>query len=343
VDVARRRLAAQRLIGEPFPSPVEAVRALGAVQAQDYPAARWGIAQRVAGEPRAADVDALYDAGVLIRTHLMRPTWHLVLAEDVRWLLDLTAPRLLRGMSGRLRALELDEPGLGRALRLVEAALSRRGALTRGELGAALEAGGVPAAGQRLPYILGVAQLRGLIVSGPRRGSAATFTLLDARVGAAAPRDRDESLGDLASRYFATRGPATVADFAWWSGVTMADARRAVEIARVPLEGRAGELPGEPSAHLLPNFDEFTVAYRDRSALLEPGVDFRPELFAFGSVLANVLALDGRVAGGWKRSGRRLEVRLLRPLSRAEGERVAAAAERLDRFLGGLGLVLDLP
>ncbi|HEX6548954.1 MAG TPA: winged helix DNA-binding domain-containing protein [Candidatus Dormibacteraeota bacterium] len=344
MDIPRRRLASHRLTGQPYASFQDAVRAYGAVQAQDYPAARWAVGQRVAGATAAA-FDEVFDSGAVLRTHVLRPTWHFVLPEDIRWLLALTGPRLQRASAGRYRRLELTDRDLKRGLELFASALAGGRALTRPELGDVLAAGGISPAGQRLPHLLGHAEYDALIVSGPRRGREMTYALLDERIPgrAGAGRDPQEALADLAARYFATHGPATLRDFAWWSGLPLADCRRAVAAFGVELSGSDREAPAGRSAHLLPNFDEYTVAYRDRSDLFEPGIDFRPELFSFQSVLSNVLLLDGRVVGAWKRAGRRMPVGLLRPLSAKERELTAAAAERMGAFLGGGAPVLDLP
>ena len=165
-DLAARRLRAQRLIGEPFKSPVEAVRRLTAVQSQDYPAAKWALGLR---SRRATDagIDRLFDEGDILRTHVMRPTWHFVLPEDVKWLLDLTAPRIRRGLVARHRQLELDDRTIARASAAFAKALAGGRHLTRPELGQVLRAARISPEGQRLPHLLSIAELEGLIVSGP--------------------------------------------------------------------------------------------------------------------------------------------------------------------------------
>ena len=352
-DLAARRLHAQRLIGQRSASPVEAVRWLGAVQSQDFAAAKWALAQRTRATTEAR-IDRLYDDGSILRTHVMRPTWHFVLPEDIRWLIALTSSRLRDGLAGRRRQLEIDDRLIVRANAAFEKALEGGGALTRPELGEALGTAGISAAGQRLPHLLGHAELDAVLVSGPRRGKQHTWALLEERVPKAPPMERPEALAQLTGRYFRSHGPAQVADFVWWSGLTTADARLGLELvgsalAHEVVEGKPYWFDREVGAprrvaprsrtvaHLLPNFDEYTVGYRDRAATLHPDRPFDPTLFSFGSILANVVVTGGLVRGTWRRLvGRdtvRVEVRLLDQLSVAERAAVEEAGRRLGRFL----------
>jgi hypothetical protein len=345
-----RRLRAQRLVGTGFRSPVDVVRWFGAVQAQDYGAAKWALALRSRAATDAA-IDELVDTGAILRTHVMRPTWHFVVPEDVGWLVELTGARLRAGLAGRYRQLEIDERQMRRAFDAFARALSERGPLTRPELARVLEAARIPPAGQRLPHFLLAAETYGLLVSGPRRGREHTYALRTVRAPQTHALDRDAALAELAHRYFRGHGPATARDFVWWSGLTLSDARVAIALAgdrlkRYARDGverwAASDASPAPiptgTAHLLPNFDEYTVGYADRSALADPRHPFDASLFSFGSVLANVVIVDGRVRAAWSRtlarSGVDLEVRPLGSLTRGESVAVARAAQRLGRFLG---------
>jgi len=348
-EIPLRRLFAQRLAGEPLPNPVEVVRWLGAVQSQDYGGAKWAMAQR--SRPMSdVELDRAFDAGSILRTHVLRPTWHFVLPEDVRWLTELTGPRVQRGLTARYRQLEIDARVVGRSNAALATALAGGRLLTRAEIGQALANSGIQAEGQRLAHLIMVAELNGLIVSGPRRGKEFTYALLDERAPAARRLDHADALRELTLRFFRSHGPAQVGDFVWWSGLTAAEARLGLEAAGAALQREA--LDGNeywsdqnsaprryrsPTAHLLPNFDEYTVAYRDRDALYVDG-PFEPSLFSFGSILANVVTVDGMVRGAWRRTttfgGLRLEVRLLRVLVVAERQAVEEAGRTLARFLG---------
>ncbi len=346
-DIAARRLRAHRLTGKPFASAIDAVRWLGALQSQDYVGAKWALGQRTRAVTDAA-LDSLFDGGAILRTHVMRPTWHFVLPEDIRWLLELTGPRIRLGLAGRHRQLEIDDGVIGRAQAAFAAALAGGRHLTRPELGQVLHEAAIPPDGQRLPHLLMAAELDGLIVSGPRRGREFTYALLEERAPGARRLDRAEAVAELTRRYFVSHGPAQLQDFVWWSGLTAADARTGIELVgaaldRQVVDGRdywfdagarrdGGTLP---AAHLLSNFDEYTVAYRDRTAILDPERPFERALFSFGSILSNVITVAGRVRGAWRRTAAhgalRLEVRLLDGLEPAE----AAAVEEAGRRLGG--------
>ena len=330
-------------------SPIDAVGWLTAVQSQDYGAAKWALAQRCRAVTDAA-LDRLFDQGAILRTHVMRPTWHFVLPEDVRWLLALTGPRVRLGLAARYSELGLDDKVVARAGAAFSAALADGRHLTRPELGEALRKARISPEGQRLPHLLSSAELDGLIVSGPRRGKQFTYALLEERVPKAPVLPRNEAIAELTRRYFRSHGPAQVQDFAWWSGLTMSDTRIGIAIAGTTLErqvidgkdywhdaeaGTAATAAGV--AHLLPNFDEYSVAYRDRSAMLHSDNRFDPAFFSFGSILSNVVTIGGRVRGAWRRtfarSRARVEIRVLDRLGTRETAAVEAAGRRLGRFL----------
>lgn len=349
IDIAASRLRTQRLVGEPLASPVEVVRLFGAVQAQDYIGAKWALGQRSAGVADA-EIDRLFDAGDILRTHVLRPTWHFALPEDMRWLLELTGPRVRRSLAGRTRWLGIDESDVSRAEEIFGAALSGGRYLTRPELGERLRAAGIAPDGQRLPHLLMAAELDGVIVSGPRRGKQFTYALLAERAPSARTLDREEALAEITRRYVQGHGPAQLRDFVWWSGLTVSDARSglalaAADLERCEIEGKEYWLaadadldgPSTAAAHLLPNWDEYTVGYRDREAALPPDRPFDPTLFSFGSILSNVVTIAGRVRGAWRRAstgaGVRVELRMLDRLDPAGVQAVEVAGRRLSRFL----------
>ena len=348
--ITASRLRAQRLTGKPFASPVDAVRWLGAVQSQDYAGAKWALALRSRATTDAL-IDRFFDEGAILRTHVMRPTWHFVLPEDVRWLLELTGPRIRLGLAARYRELGIDDKVAARAAAAFTAALSGGRHLTRSELGHVLTAAGISSEGQRLPHLIMRAELDKVIVSGPRRGKQFTYALFEERAPKARELDRDSALGELSRRYFRSHGPAQVQDFTWWSGLTAAEARKGIEIAGPALEHRVIEgndywqgpastnaRSDSPVVHVLPSFDEYTVGYRDRSALIPAGGRFDPSLYSFGSFLSNVVTIDGVVRGAWRRSSTRvgllIEMRLSERPAAREAAAVEEAARRMARFLG---------
>lgn len=349
-DLVTARLRAQRLVGSGFASPVEVVRHFGVVQSQDYPAAKWALGLRMRSAVEAT-VDGALDAGAMLRTHVFRGTWHFVAPEDVRWMLALSGPKMVRGFAARYRELGLDERTINRGYHVFEKALEGGNHLTRHELGAALSGAGIAPDGQRLPYLLFAGELTALLISGRRKQGQQTFALLEQRVPKAPALERDEAIARLVRRYFVSHGPAQLRDFVWWSGLTQVEAKRGIDIAGGALDhvevggatywfdaaAPAARRTGA-TAILLPNFDEYTVGYADRSAILDPSRPFRPELFAFSSILSNVVVIAGRLGGAWRRKpGRdalRIEVRPLATLSAQERTLVEAAGGRLSRFLG---------
>ena len=243
-EIAWRRLAGQFLTVPGPAKPEDVVRRLGAVQAQDYAGAKWALALRTKTALTDAAIERAVDAGAIVRTHVLRPTWHFVAASDLRWMLALTGPRVSRTLASYNRALEITPVVIRRSHAAIVKALGGGKHLTRAELAAVLARARVGAlTGMRLGRLVAQAELDAVVCSGARRGKQSTYALLDERVPAAQAIERDAALAELARRYFPTRGPASAHDFAWWSGLTVGDARRAVEIlgrtlARVEIDGR---------------------------------------------------------------------------------------------------------
>jgi hypothetical protein len=319
MNLAHRRLAAQRLVGRPFPTIDEAVRAQCAVQAQDYPGAAWGIGQRVAGTT-LSDVNEALAAGTILRTHVLRPTWHLVSPIDIRWLLQLTGPRVVAGAASRYRNLELDTRTLARSADIVERELGGGRHRTRTELGAALAEAGIEASGGRLAHILMHAELTALVCSGAPRGAQQTYALLDERAPSGSPLDRDEALARLAERFATTHSPFRDIDLAWWGGITLGDARRALGGSHLERQTigeheywRSLDVPEvepRPTIHVLPNFDEYVVAYRDRIHVFD-GDAIAARTFLRDYLSTHLVVADGRAIGRWRRpTGGRSDIEL---------------------------------
>jgi len=348
--LARVRLRNQYLVGAPPLTPEAVVAWFGAIQAQDYPGAKWSIGQRASGV-LDEDLDLALARGSLVRTHVLRPTWHLVLPSDLRWLLELTGPRIHAGNRTRYRQLGLDEPTANRARAILETGLSGGRKLTRREVGELLAREGVVLDGFRLTYILMRAELDGVVCSGGLKGRQQSYALFDERVPHGS-LPREAALAELARRYFRGHGPATLRDFTWWSSLTVADARRGLELAGDGLElhtwegrrywsapGAAVPVPaaGRPRAHLLQGFDEYLVAYRESkhvflaAGLLDTAPIPRPPL-------THAIVMDGQLVGHWQRRlGARppaIEVRCLRSLAADERAALVHEIERYGRFIG---------
>jgi len=349
-DIATLRLENQHLIGPRFDEPVEAVRWLGAVQAQDYQGAKWALAQRVTSVDNAA-IDRCFDSGEILRTHVMRPTWHFVTPQDLRWLLRLTAPRVNATMASYDVRLELDGGLLKKSGTILTRALKGMKYLTRKEITSVFADAGIAATGQRLAHILMHAELDALVTSGPLRGKQFTYALLEERVPAAGELSRDESLATLARRYFESHGPATLQDFGWWSGLMMADVRAAVEMIKSQLvqqmmngvtylfaePNRQRAKLKKPTVHLLPNYDEHLVAYRDHNPSFNPTL-LRPEGVHQEALVVHIVTLNGFVVGGWRRTITAdrviVETNLLKDLTLAEKKALERSASDYGRFMG---------
>ncbi|MDQ6886889.1 MAG: winged helix DNA-binding domain-containing protein [Gemmatimonadota bacterium] len=317
---------------------------MGAIQAQDYNSVRWAVALRIRGEPTEADIEQSIADGSIIRTHALRGTWQIIAPPDVRWMLSLVAPRVKQSRARRHQQLELDAPTFGKSCTVLVKAIEQNGAMTRDELARALQRAGISTAGQRLPHILGSAELEGLLCGGPRRGKQFTWRLLDTP----SPRwSQEEALAELVGRFFQSRGPATLDDFCWWSGLRVSDARLGIESGKSSLEmerigGRdhwrrrkARRATPRPRALLLPDFDEWLVGYRNRDAVVDP--KHRGRVNAGGGIIGMCVALDGNVVGSWRRTlGRRgvaVEVELFQKVSEQDVTAIERAVERYAAFV----------
>jgi hypothetical protein len=335
--VARPRLVNQQLAGPRFTRPEELVGWFGAVQAQDAPGARWAISQRLGGAVTEADIHEAAAARRIVRTWPMRGTLHYVAARDVRWMLRQLAAREVARMGPRLRRFELDPAALTKCRRLLEKALQGGRSLTRPAAYALLDEGGISTANMRGLHIVCWLAMQGHLCFGVHQGKQPTFVLLEEWLPPGDDLPRDEALGRLAARYFQSHGPATVADFTWWSGLAVGDARRAVDVAGSaarPSRDWAAARARTPQAALLPPWDEYLVAYRDRSdATGHLGTRSGPGML-IGSPLVLV---DGRVRGIWRRqrgpTAVQLALDLWSPLAAAERRAVERAAARYGRFL----------
>jgi hypothetical protein len=348
LDIPRLRLESQQIARPRFETPAEVVAALGAVQAQDYPASLWAIGLRIAGATEA-DIEAAVTKGEIVRTWPMRGTLHFVAAADVRWLVGLCAHRGMAASRNRMRRLEIDDGALATARRLWTRALQGGKQLLRAELYTLLEGAGVSTSDQRGPHILGYLAQEGLVCIGPRRGRQHTIVLVDEWAPGAVDLPREEALTELTLRYFSGHGPATAADFAWWSGLTMAMVKAGIEMAgsrldRVELAEKTywlapGAVPAtiaRGTVHLLPAFDEYLVGYRERDAVLVPADRLR--INAGGGLLNPAVLRDGRVVGAWRRSladgAAIVRPAPFAPFAAPLQRSIAKAAERYGRFLG---------
>jgi hypothetical protein len=350
LGVARRRIRNSRLAGASFDAPDEAVRWHGAMQAQDYSLAKWSIGQRVPGLADG-DVDRALEAGTLVRTHVLRPTWHFVAPDDVRWMLALTGPRVLQHVGPRQRQLELDHRTLTRCEVLIASALQGGNHLTRDAIGGVLAGAGIDASGQRLPHILLHCELQGVICSGGLAGKRHAYALLDERVSKDRPLNGEEALVELARRYLQSHGPATVQDLRWWSSLTIANIKKALHLLGSEVQSEMIDgitfwsvATSESSSrrgrrgHLLQAFDELLVGYTESRYFGDPRAAAARAAWTNPSLPNGVVLVNHGVAGHWKRTVDKgsISVRVVvyEDLTSAGGRAVEAAAARFGRFLG---------
>lgn len=350
MNIAIHRLANQYLARKKFKDPAEVVNWLGAVQAQDYPGSLWAIGQRTTSSSERDVEKAIADRKV-VRTWPMRGTLHFVPASDVRWMLKLLTPRVISRSAGRYRQLELDERTFTRSARVFVRALEGGKQLTRKEMYATLEAAKISVAGQRGIHILGHLAQEGLICFGARRGKQQTFALLDEWVPARRNLDHEEALAKLTKCYFRSHGPATLHDFSWWSGLKISEARTGVEMVQTDLlheiiggqsywfpsfapESKSKSRPVTSAAVLLPVYDEYTVAYKDRSAILNSKYSRE----SGNGIFAHNIAIDGRIVGTWSRAVKNdaviLTTRPFEKFKRSDAIALRPAVKRYEEFLG---------
>lgn len=356
-DIAFQRLSNQQIARPTFAHPSEVVAWLGAVQAQDYLGALWAVGLRTPGATEQTIEQALAEK-TIVRTWPMRGTIHFVAAADVRWMLELLAPRVVRRTMGRRSELGLDEATIAASAELIADALRGGRQLTRSAIYELLQQAHIATDSSRGLHILGRLAHDRLICFGARAGKQPTFALLDEWVPGAKSLPHDEALATLALRYFTSHGPASVPDFVWWSGLTATEAKAGLaavadQLDRAVIDGQeyyfAQGLPaapaGPPEVFLLPPYDEFLVAYRDRSAALD--AQYATRIVPGGNGIFNpIVVVGGRVVGTWKRAFKSDRVQMtfspFTAFEEAQAGAITAAAERYACFVGKRAAV-DIP
>jgi len=344
--VALQRLVSQQISHSRVSNPTDTVRWLAALQAQDYLGAKWSIGLRIAGA-RDADIDAALNSGTIYRTWAMRGTLHFVAASDIHWMVALVAPRIIAVCARRYRELDLDEPTFARSNDIILRTLGSGPPLNRTALMAALNQHGISTAGQRAPYLLQRASLERLICQGATIRNDPTYQILpDA---GSTLLNKPDALLELARRYFRSRSPATLADFGWWTGLPIAELKRAIsaldsELLEEEIDGkrywRHRDTPTSDSApdaaYLLPGFDEYLLSYKDRSASVD--MAHLKTLTPTNGILPATMVYQGRVIGRWRRTLQKdkLMVALApyTPLDPTQERAFAEAAERYGTFIG---------
>jgi Winged helix DNA-binding domain len=347
LNIAHARLLNQRIASTNLQTPKDVVAHMGAMQAQDYPMAKWAVGLRL---PDSTDkmIEQALDSGEIVRTHVLRPTWHFVAAEDARWLLKLTAPHIRTSMGTWLKKLELDSITLNKTNALIEKALSGGRHLTRSELMKILEKSGIETNPGRATLLMFNAELEAIVCNGAVREKQQTYALMDEKVPKGLIFTREEAIIELAKRYFTSHAPATLADFQWWSGLPMGDARKGIEGLKNDFisekinhqtyffKAQNEGFKAIQSIDFLPAFDEFTVSYKDRSDVIAP--HFKEIAMTNNGIFKPIIVENGQVTGIWKRTIKKdlvvIETQFFEGNKPLEKENIAKAKARFGDFSG---------
>jgi hypothetical protein len=348
VNLLTLRLLNQRLIDKKFAKPEDVVRYFGAVQSQDYAAAKWSLGLRLENATDETIEQALNE-GRILRTHVLRPTWHFVSPEDVRGFLDLTAPRIKRFTTYYANKLGLTEAVFKQTNKIITKALIEHIYLTRQEIKTVLSGEGIETDVPRLGHIVANAEIDCIITSGPRRGKESTYALLEKRVPQTRTLTKDESLARLTKKYFTSHGPAQIKDFAWWSGLSVKDATNGVDMIRSKLESvkiddkiylcspeQEYHQTDRQNVFLLSVYDEYFISYADRSDIFDE--KYKRKLPIGNALLTSLIIIDGKVSGTWKRTidrqGIKVKLFPFEKLSEQNADTIQKIVKDYGRFFG---------
>lgn len=346
-DISYLRLINQQIITSKFENVKDTVGWMGAMQAQDYNMAKWAIGVRLPGFTDKA-IESAIDEGEIIRMHLLRPTWHFVSSEDIYWMLDLTAPQIKNILKSRDKTLELDQNVYLKSNAIIENAMQGGKHLTREEIVAEIEKVGIATDNNRAYHLLLRAELDGIICSGKIKNNKQMYALLKDRVPKVKYLSREEALSLLAKRYFTSHGPATLQDFAWWSGLSLTDSKIGLEMAKSNLVSEIIDnkaywftdsyfIPklANDSIYLLPAYDEFIISYRDRTASLP--IEKNNKAVSNNGVFRPTIVINGQVAGIWKRTIKKekiiLETELFQPTNQAINRLLEEAVKPFENYM----------
>jgi winged helix DNA-binding protein len=345
LEIPLLRLYNQQLTSPSFEKPADVVSWFGAMQSQDFAAAKWAIAQRLKNQTDIS-IEQAFNNGDILRTHIMRPTWHFVTPKDIRWLLALTSPRVHRFNGYYHRRSGLDKSVFQKSNAIIQKTLQGGKQLTCDELNTHLKRHHIPTQDLGLSFIIMQAELDGIVCSGLRRGKQFTYMLLEERVPKHKEITRDAALYELTKRYFQSHGPAQIKDFVWWSGLTVEDTRSGIDLNPKLHKETINDKtywffpPGHEikskndNAFLIPGFDEYFIAYTDRSDILEK--KYAKELNQGGGMINGVVVIHGKMVGGWKRKFIKksvvVTIRLFEKITDEQQNEIKKQAERYGTF-----------
>ena len=346
-DIANLRLLNQQIESSKFKSAKDLVSFMGAMQAQDYAMAKWAVGLRLQNSTEKK-IEKAVDNGEIIRTHLMRPTWHFVSADDIHWMLELTAPQMKAAAKSRHKQLSLTEKIFAKSNNIIEKSLRDGNHLTREELMKIIAKEKIPTSAEFSIHLMFRAETDGIVCSGKIKNNKQTYALLAERAPKKKSVTKDEALALLAKKYFSSHAPATLKDFIWWSGLLVKHATHALEMIKKDfISEKIGDktywLNGpfdentikKSSVNLLPAFDEFLISYRDRTASLH--IDHHKKSISNNGIFWPVIVTNGQVTGTWKRTIKNekaiIETEFFNPKSKTNIKLIQNAAERFGKFL----------
>ena len=346
-EILSMRLNNQQISESKFRKVQDLVHWMGAMQAQDYTMAKWAIGARL---PNTTDdmVTEAFHKGEIVRTHLLRPTWHIVSSSDVYWILGLTAPHIKPLLRSRHRNLELSESAINKSKSVIEKSLAGGKHLTREEIMLQLRNAGISTEGQRAAHLMLICELDGIVCSGISKGKDQTYTLLEEWIPKPLSFNRENALAELAKQYFTSHGPATIQDFIWWSGLPVKDAKNGLEMVKsdfisVKIDERILWYPTSSpvtegrnsAAYLLPAYDEFVISYRDRTDSLHSADN--KKAISDNGLFRSVIVVNGKVAGIWKRQQMKNKMLIVpeyfRPIALNEKKLIEAESVKYGKFL----------
>ena len=347
-EIIKLRLFNQQLAEKKITKPHELVSWMGAMQAQDYAMAKWAIGLRIPGSDDTM-VEKAFNEGKILRTHVLRPTWHFVTPQDIRWMIELTAPRILSSLAHNDRHLSLDKKILKKTNDTLAKALEGGKQLTRDEVKSVLQKAKIDTSELRFIHLLEHAELDRVICSGTKVGNQFTYALFDERASSKT-MERDEALAELTKRFFTSRGPATIYDFAWWSGLSVSEAKKGIEMVknkfkRESIDGKEYFFRDPASfknkmaqtALLLPNYDEYVISYKDRTEAIDKKY-LRVILKERNAVFTNSVLINGKIEGIWQRAITNnsfiVKTRFFSTLTRTRQQLLTKAIKRYGKFLG---------
>ncbi len=343
-EISRLRLVNQQ-VNHPFnKSAKDVVKEMGALQAQDFNMSKWAVGIRLPFSTNRTIETAINNAEI-IRTHLLRPTWHIVSAADIYWLLELTAPQIKSSLRSRHKELEITELVIKKSKKIIENSLQGEFQLTRDELVSKLENSKIKTNNNRASHLFLMMELDGVICSGIIKGKKQTYALLEERVPAKKILYKDEALAELAKRYFTSHGPATLHDFTWWSGLSMLDSRNALEIIKESFisetvnsktlwfkDSFKNKEKMNNEVYLLPAYDEFIISYKERSAAIAQ--ENISKAVSCNGIFRPVIVHKGKVIGIWKSEKNRDKILIEAALFKSHSNLTSSLIKKASLLFG---------